>query len=306
MSSRIYGPVPSRRLGRSLGVDLVPFKTCTYDCVYCQLGRTTCKTLEQKEWVPMDAILRELESKLDSRPDYITLGGSGEPTLHSRMGELVDRIKEMTEIPLAVLTNGSLLWKERTRVQLMNADLVIPSLDAGEERVFRAVNRPHDGIGFEEMVEGLRAFRREYRGRLWLEVFLLQGLTATEDAVADLARLAGTIEPERIQLNTVSRPAAETNARAVPLETMEKLALLFHPPAEIIAARADRRTQGEFSAKLEDVLQLLQRRPCTLDDIAIGLGIHRAEAAKLVDILTEQDRVEKTRVTGNVFYKKVT
>ena len=130
MSKYIFGPVPSRRLGRSLGVDLVPLKTCSYDCIYCQLGNTTCRTTERKEWVPLDDVVLELKDRLSARPDYITLSGSGEPTLYSRGGELIDRIKAMTDVPVAVLTNGSLLWQKEVRKQLMKADLVIPSLDA--------------------------------------------------------------------------------------------------------------------------------------------------------------------------------
>jgi len=122
----IFGPVPSRRLGRSLGVDLVPFKTCTYDCIYCQLGRTTNKTAERREWVPLNEVLAELQDKLATKPDYITLSGSGEPTLYSRLDDLIDRIRSMTDVPVAVLTNGSLLWQKEVRRQLMDAHLVIP------------------------------------------------------------------------------------------------------------------------------------------------------------------------------------
>jgi len=168
MSNQIFGPVPSRRLGRSLGVDLVLLKTCTYDCIYCQRGRTTCKTMERKEWVPLDGVLEKLKDKLPTKPDYIILSGSGEPTLYSRIDELIDRIKAMTDVPVTVLTNGSLLWHEDVRRQLMNADLVIPSLDAGDEAMFRLVNRPHEEISFEQMFSGLIDFRRDFRGEYWL------------------------------------------------------------------------------------------------------------------------------------------
>ncbi|MCK4625431.1 MAG: radical SAM protein, partial [Phycisphaerae bacterium] len=171
--SYIFGPVPSRRLGRSLGVDLVPFKTCSYDCIYCQLGRTTNKTIQRKEWVPLDDVVAELKTNLSSQPDYITLSGSGEPTLYSRTGELIDRIKAVTDVPVAVLTNGSLLWNQEVCAQLMNADLIVPSLDAGDEMMFRAVNRPHEDISFEKMLKGLIEFRREYQGQYWLEVMFL-------------------------------------------------------------------------------------------------------------------------------------
>ncbi|MCK4583355.1 radical SAM protein, partial [Candidatus Bathyarchaeota archaeon] len=161
----IFGPVPSRRLGRSLGVDLVPFKTCTCDCIYCQLGRTTNKTIERKEWVPTDSVIEQFKEKLDSNPDYITLSGSGEPTLFSQLEELISRIKDITDIPVAVLTNGSLLWLPEVRRTLKPADLVVPSLDAGSNQIFQYVNRPHHDITFSKMLEGLVKFRDEYDGK---------------------------------------------------------------------------------------------------------------------------------------------
>ena len=171
----VFGPVPSRRLGRSLGVDLVPFKTCTYDCSYCQLGRTTRLTVERKEWVPMDAILDELKRKLTCRPDYITLTGSGEPTLHSCLGQLIEHIQAMTRIPIAVLTNGSLLWQHEVRKELALADVVLPSMDAGGAFTFTCINRPQASLSFETLVEGLVEFRRAFSGHYWLEVFLWGG-----------------------------------------------------------------------------------------------------------------------------------
>lgn len=165
----VFGPVPSRRLGRSLGVDLVPFKTCTYDCIYCQVGRTTCKTMERKEWVPMDLVLDELEGKLACRPDYVTLSGSGEPTLHSRLGEIIEQIQAMTDVPVAVLTNGWLLWQPQVRAELALADMVLPSLDAGDPTKFNFINRPHPSLSFDRVVEGLIAFVPSSRGGIGLK-----------------------------------------------------------------------------------------------------------------------------------------
>jgi len=173
----IFGPVPSRRLGRSLGIDLVPFKTCTYDCIYCQLGRTTNKTMQRKEWVPTNIVINQLKAKLSSKPDYITLSGSGEPTLFSRLEELIPKIKGITDIPVAMLTNGSLLWLPEVRNALKSADMVVPSLDAGSSQIFQYVNRPHPDITFSKMLQGLVEFRKDYGGQYWLEVFLLAGVT---------------------------------------------------------------------------------------------------------------------------------
>jgi wyosine [tRNA(Phe)-imidazoG37] synthetase (radical SAM superfamily) len=295
VTKHIFGPVPSRRLGRSLGVDLVPFKTCTYDCIYCQLGRTTNLTVERLEWFPLDEIVEELKGKLASRPDYITLSGSGEPTLHSRIGELIGRIRSMTDIPVAVLTNGSLLWQGDVREQLREAHLVIPSLDAGDQGMFSAVNRPHPSIAFDLMVDGLAAFRDCYRGQCWPEVFILGGHTALKDEALKIASCMARIRPDRVQLNTVTRPPAEDFATAVDRTCLEELASLFTPPAEVIADFREVHSTAEFTATRDTVLDLLSRRPCTLEDITSGLGIHRNEAAKYVEELLNRRLIERVR-----------
>ncbi|NLF31431.1 MAG: radical SAM protein [Planctomycetes bacterium] len=276
--SHIFGPVPSRRLGRSLGVDLVPFKTCSYDCIYCQLGPTTCKTVERREWVPLDAVLAELADKLATRPDYITLSGSGEPTLFSRLGELIGSIRAMTDVPVAVLTNGSLLWQPEVRRQLAEAHLVIPSLDAGSAGMFKAVNRPHESIVFDRMLEGLIDLRREYHGACWLEVFLLAGHTAVDSEVDRIVECVRRIRPDRVQLNTATRPTAEDCAARVDRERMAELAGRFDPPAEVIADYRGVHARSDFQAGRQSVLEMIRRRPCSLDDIAAGLNMHRNEA----------------------------
>ena len=298
----VFGPVPSRRLGRSLGVDLVPFKTCTYDCIYCQLGRTTHKTVERRPWVPLDDVLAEVKEKLAARPDYITLSGSGEPTLYSRLDELIDGIRSMTDIPVAVLTNGSLLWQEEVRRQLRNAHLVIPSLDAGCGTMFNAVNRPHESISFELMLDGLAAFRREFRGAYWLEVFLLAGHTAIDSETCKIADCVARIKPDRVQLNTATRPTAEDYAVPATRRRMADLAGRFDPPAEVIADYHGVHDRVEFKAGRDSVLEMIQRRPCSLDDIADGLGMHRNEVVKYVEELDAKGLLEKRSSGGRLFY----
>jgi len=302
--SHVFGPVPSRRLGRSLGVDIIPFKTCTYDCVYCQLGCTTDKTACRREYTPLDGILAELKDKLSTQPDYITMSGSGEPTLHSRLGEAIERIKAMTDIPVAVLTNGSLLWDADVRAALAPADLVVPSLDAGSPSVFQKINRPHKQIEFERMVDGLIEFGRTRRCECRLEVLLLEGINATTADVADIAAIAQRIRPDRVELNTVVRPPAEDCTAVEPGKLLE-LAAMFDPPAEAIGAFRAVHQQQAFTAEREAVLTLLQRRPCSLDDIAAGLGIHRNEAAKHVGELLAQELVEMIRTGDTVYYRPV-
>ncbi len=297
----VFGPVPSRRLGRSLGVDLVPFKTCTYDCIYCQLGRTTRKTIRRKEWAPTDEVLRQIRAQVQTRPDYITLSGSGEPTLHSRIGELIDGIKAMSSIPVAVLTNGSLLWQPAVRAQLAHADLVLPSLDAGDNLRFRVLNRPHKSLSFERVAEGLVQFRRQFRGQYWLEVFLLRGYTGLPSEVEKLVEWVKRIAPDRVQLNTVARPPAEEFAFPVPSKRLNQLAGLFTPRAEVIAEFRGSQGCGGFSPGRDAVLGLLRRRPCTVLDVAGGLGLHRTEALKLIESL-EVKRQVVGQITGGQWY----
>jgi wyosine [tRNA(Phe)-imidazoG37] synthetase (radical SAM superfamily) len=299
----VFGPVPSRRLGRSLGVDLVAFKTCSYDCIYCQLGRTTCKTVERRDWVSCDLLLEELRHALGSRPDYITLSGSGEPTLHAGLGTLIERIKGLTSIPVAVLTNGSLLWRADVRQELQRADLVIPSLDAGDDLRFQCINRPHESLTFEQMVEGLIAFRREYKGQYWLEVFLLGGYTSVAEEVGKIADVVRRIRPDRVQLNTVTRPPAQAFAAPVPAADLARLAELFEPRAEVIAEHPIAAPQPGAHSAAGDILVMLQRRPCRVEDIMAAHGLHRQEAIKHLDELVRRKAVEPVVVGSYLYYR---
>jgi len=302
----IYGPVPSRRLGRSLGIDLVPFKTCTYDCLYCQLGRTTNKTVDRREYVSVDAVMEELERELTAvvPPDAITLSGSGEPTLNDAIGDLIEKIKSLTNIPLAVLTNGSLLWMDDVQDALMPADLVLPSLDAGDEFTFQYVNRPHEDISLERVVSGIAAFTRHFPGEVWLEVFLLAGVTGVTSEARKIAALAKHIGPARVQLNTVARPPAEEFAHPLAADRMLDLRHLFPRRTELIGGA---NIHGVLipafrDARVEDILDMLGRRPCTVLDLATGLGIPPSEALKHLDALIAAGTVTTVVLGERRFY----
>jgi wyosine [tRNA(Phe)-imidazoG37] synthetase (radical SAM superfamily) len=305
VSSHIFGPVPSRRLGRSLGVDLVPFKFCSYDCIYCQLGCTTNKTIQRDEWTPLEEVLDELKGKLDTNPDYITLSGSGEPTLYSRTGELIAKIKDMTDIPVAVLTNGSLLWLPSVRNELMQADLVIPSLDSGSDRVFQEINRPCPEVTFDKMLDGLIQFRREYTGQYWLELFVINGLNTTKEEIKALSDCIKKISPDKVQVNTVTRPPAEKFALPVSKDRLEEIAVQLAENAEVIADYQQVHAQESFTARRDDVLELVRRRPCSIEDIAEGLGLHRNEVVKYVEDLTSDENIG-VKLQGNRRYYKAT
>jgi wyosine [tRNA(Phe)-imidazoG37] synthetase (radical SAM superfamily) len=301
----IYGPVPSRRLGLSLGVDLVPFKICTYDCIYCQLGRTTHKTTARQEYVPMAELLAELEQKLADGPvpDYVTLAGSGEPTLNERIGQLIGEIKQLTYIPVAVLTNGSLLWQPEVQDALMEADLVLPSLDAGDDFLFQYVNRPHWEITFDRMVNGIAEFTRRFPKPVWLEVLLLAGVTGLLSEVEKIAALARQIQPERVQLNTVARPPSEEFACPVSFNQMQEFTNLFDGKAEVISEDNHSRSPMVHAATDADILALLSRRPCTVQGVSAGLGLHINEAAKRLEALIEAGSVITLRNNRTIFYE---
>jgi wyosine [tRNA(Phe)-imidazoG37] synthetase (radical SAM superfamily) len=215
---------------------------------------------------------------------------------------MIEQIKKRTDTRVAVLTNGSLLWNPAVRSALSGADVVLPSLDAGDERLFRRVNRPHASLGFEQMVRGMETFSREFSGEVWLEIFLLKGITSSVPEVEKIARLARHIDPTRIQLNTASRPPAESFAREVPREHLRRLTRLFHKQAGILAKpdKASRATAHESG--LEEILALLHRRPCTAADLAQGLGLHSHQVVKLLESLEACGLLARKRTRGRMFY----
>ncbi len=299
----LFGPVPSRRFGRSLGVDLTPFKTCSLDCVFCQLGLTTKKTVTREEYVDTDAVIAEIEDWLetDGKADYITLSGSGEPTLHSRFGEVLKFVRANSSIPAVVLTNGTLLHLPEVREAARLADVVKVSLSAWDEASYGWVNRPHSDLKFSQLVEGQKAFRRQFRGKLWLEVFLIAGMNSASSDVGRIAALADEIKPDRIQLNTVVRPPAEKFAAPLSMERLSSFCPLFRPTAEVIA-EFNTEKDLKLQANKETILSMLQRRPCTADQIAKGFGMHLNEVSKYLGNLMRTGQIREERKNNTVYY----
>ena len=301
----VFGPALSRRLGRSLGVDVVPFKTCTYDCTYCQLGPTTVHTLERKPYVPLDEVLEEIRRTLESGvgADYVTIGGSGEPTLYSDLGPLIAGIKSLTPTPVAVLTNGSLLWDPEVRDALNLANVVLPSLDASDAQAFLAVNQPVTAITYERMIAGLESFRNAYAGQIWLEIFLTAPIDPASPAIDRFIEHIGRIRPDKIHLNTLARPAPGSTAVPVPPDNLHEIARRLGPNAEVITdfptvvAQASRLHVSE-----DDVLALIRRHPCNLEDIAAGLAVPVDEALKHVEHLLEHGKLKAEYRDNIAFY----
>jgi len=303
----LYGPVTSRRLGLSLGIDAVPYKVCTLDCIYCQIGRTEKTTLERRDFGRADAVFTELAGRLETglRADHITIGGSGEPTLNTEIGKIISGIRKMTDIPVAVLTNGTLLWDPAVRSALMDADVVLPSLDAADEETFKRINRPHPDISFQRMVDGLISFSEQFGGSIRLEVFLINSINTSDRHLAKLKSLADTIGCGQIHLNTAVRPPAEDFVRPLGREALEDAARRIGNNAKVIAEFRDEKENTRQRGKklLEsDLIGMLRRRPCTAADIAAGLGVEESAAMALAGRLAADGRVEIRESGSETYY----
>lgn len=299
----LFGPVPSRRFGRSLGVDLVPFKTCSLNCVFCEVGQTTRLTRTRAEYVPTGEILDELDHWVAAGgvTDFVTLAGSGEPTLHSGFGDILDWVRANLPFRSALLSNGTLLDDPAVRAAARKADVVKLSLSAWDETSFRRMHRPHADVRFRAFVDAYRLFREAYTGEIWVEVFLVAGMN---DAEADVRRIAAEvagIRPDRVHLNTVVRPGAESWAGAVPEARLRELAALFAPYAETPATYTA--PSGHSPADpLAAVEAILRRRPCSVPQLAAVLGRPDTEVAAIVDALVAGGRAVARPGPGCIFY----
>jgi len=301
----IYGPVPSRRLGYSLGVDILPFKTCSLDCIYCQLGTTERKKVQRNKYFDVDAILGQIKNLIASgqRIDYITFSGSGEPTLNVFIGMLIREIKKNTQVPVAVLTNSTLLSQKSVRNALSDADLVVPSLDAATQEIFNRINRPHSSLKIRQVIEGLKIFRQEFSGKIWLEILLVKGVNDSPAHIKKLKKVISEINPDKIQLNTVVRPPAEKFALPLSPRELEKIREFFGKTAEVVA-EFDKIQHRPISHDLKDaILAMVARRPVTLTDISKSLGKHKNELIKYCDILLKEGKIKLIIHEGKKFFE---
>jgi len=309
----LYGPIPSRRLGLSLGVDIMPVKICTLDCVYCQVGKTTNKTLQRNAYMHIEPVITELKQRLDEGliADYITLSGSGEPTLNERFGELIDKIKALTSIPVAVLTNGTLLIDPVVRQACSKADVVIPSLDAADQETFQNINQPHSELNIEAIIDGLVKFRAQYSGKIWLEVFIVESLNTAPEQIENIKDAIEKIRPDKVQLNTAVRPTAEAGIKKVSEQKLLDIAAKIAINAEVIADFSDYtmgadRSFNNLTALDPDVVQtllsILKRRPCTLEDIASAASLSLNMTSKYIAKLLRQSQIQSEQKANKTFY----
>lgn len=305
--NHIFGPVLSRRLGLSLGVDLIPFKTCSYDCAFCECGHTTSKTITRQDFFPADEVMTEIRHVLESRPhlDSITIAGSGEPTLARSLGPVIASIKrDYPEYILSVLTNGSLMTDKGVREELLPADRVIPTLTSVFQPTFERIHNPHPSLRVHKIIEGFVRFRKMYGGALWIEVFVIPGVNTTDAELEGLRAALEQINPDLVQLNTLDRPPAEEwVTAATDVELVRVRDILARTGIEIVGRR---HPVPRASRVMPDVTALIRatlaRRPSTVKDLVQTTGMSGGEVVKILGVLERNGEVTSQRGARGVFY----
>ncbi|MBN2543457.1 radical SAM protein [bacterium] len=302
----LFGPVPSRRLGVSLGIDLIPYKTCTYDCIYCECGKTTDLTEERKEYVPTDDVIKELDHFLSGKPslDYVTFSGSGEPTLHSGIGRIIDFLKrEYPEYKIAILTNGSLFCDPAVRKAVRRTDLVMPSLDAVSPLIFEQINRPKTNDP-ERIIDGLIKFRSESEAQIWLELFIVPELNDSEEELSKIKEALNQIDPDIVQLNTLDRPGTESWVEPATTENLRSIAQFLKPlKVEAVELYDGRRKFASFNEDIaRSIFATVNRRPCTANDLSQILGLNLKEINKYLQTLLEEKKITYKEEKRGIFY----
>ena len=302
----IFGPVPSRRFGRSLGIDVIPAKTCSFDCIYCESGPTTRLSLTRQNFIDCSEVLDELRAFTRLNPngaDVFTFSSAGEPTLYEPLGELIAAVKkDYPQTPLIVLTNGSLLWKPEVRRGLLKADRVVPSLDAVTEAVFRKINRPHPFLEPGQIIEGLRAFRKDYKGQLHIETLLVHGVNDSREELSAIAGTIASIMPDKVELNTVVRPPAHCGTKGLTDERMAEAAAFFSSlNVEIVGVFESRGQNSSAEDIHQRIMDTVERRPCTEAELAASLGVSLERVQRESRRLQEQGRLTRISFGGKSF-----
>ncbi|KAA0259509.1 radical SAM protein [Deferribacter autotrophicus] len=303
----VFGPVPSRRLGASLGVNLVPHKICSFDCIYCEVGKTTELTSERRRFFKPEDLLKEFKIKYEKRKDkvdVVTFTGAGEPTLNIDLGYLAEKIKEIIDKPLAILTNSSLIMRDDVRRELMNFDIVVPSLDAVTDKTFAEVNKPVEGIKINDIIAGLKQFCTEFKGEVYIEVLLVKGVNDSNEDLQRLTEVLKDIEYTKVQLNTVFRPTAYKGVVGLSEKELLEKALFLSKNGVRVEPVGNyvKKLNNEGENIVEDVVELLKMRPCTEEDLILLFGT--AKIKEVVERLIEKDMIVEKEHDGELFYFK--
>lgn len=288
-----FGPVPSRRLGYSLGIDIIPMKVCTYNCIYCQLFQTSKQQITRQSFFNKEDILTDIFESIKrfDNIDYLTFSGSGEPTLNSDLGWLIDKTKANTNKSTALITNGSLLWMDEVKDEIINIDLVMPSVDAVTPEIWTRINRPANGLEINKVLDGIKDFCEFHNGIIWLEVMFTSGINDSEDEIQKIAKYVNSLKVNKVQINTVVRPPNENFAKPLNLEKLEKIATYFDHDTEIISSFNKQVNKSDLNDKHKAILDLLKRRPCMAQEMSFSLGISLLELNKNLQTLENLSRV---------------
>jgi wyosine [tRNA(Phe)-imidazoG37] synthetase (radical SAM superfamily) len=304
--SHIFGPVPSRRLGLSLGIDLVPAKTCSYNCIYCEVGKTTRLIMEPSSFIDIPETIKELEDIISKTPpDVITLAGSGEPTLNLDLGVLISEIKKRTSIPITLITNGSLLWKKDIRERCMGVDIILPTLSSVFYETHEKIHRPHPDLDLDRIIYGLKEMRKGFKKDYYLEVVLLEDLNDNDKELSGLKKVITDIAPDRVQLNTVVRPPADMCAVSLTQERLQEIKTFLGGNAEVIAVSPIKSRGIINGSKVDRVMEMIKRRPVTINDISKSLNFSHDETLKMVMELKSKGLIQEQRHGENLFYTSI-
>jgi wyosine [tRNA(Phe)-imidazoG37] synthetase (radical SAM superfamily) len=307
----LFGPVPSRRLGVSLGVDLVNKKTCNFNCVYCECGEAPAMESIRKEYVNIDAVVEEVKHYLEhgNHLDFITFSGNGEPTLNSGIGRLVIELKKITDTKICLITNSSTLVDSSIFEEIKDIDLIMPSLDAVLNESFIKMDRPHSSIKLEDVINGLIDFRKIYKGQIWLELFMLEGVNDSDEELAKFVEVIKEIGADRVQLNSLDRPAPVKWVKAMSMKRLEEIRDYFESKgidAEIIkkySGRSDYRKYNKDYEKL--ILNMIDKRPCTIEDFEEVVDLNLRELGTYIEILIKEKIIEAVIEERGIFYRKI-
>ena len=303
----VFGPVPSRRLGQSLGIDPVPLKTCNWNCVYCQLGRTQNFVTARQSFFEVEEVFEQVKEALRSHQpngiDWITFVGSGETTLHSGLGEMIAGVKGLSDIPVAVITNGSLLYQPQVRAELILADAVLPTLDAGNPTLYRRINRPHPEFTFERLVHGLIDFRKEYKNQLWVEVMLVQSLNDSAESLEEIKGWLDKINPDEVHIVQPTRPPVEIWVRPPDEETLLRAQAILGDVATVVLPAQGSFDLGSEKNLIDAILGIITRHPMRETELMESLYDWSAsEVADHLEALSQSGRAQVIIRFGERFW----
>ncbi len=305
----LFGPIPSRRIGISLGVNVIPAKVCSFDCVYCESGRTTKKTMQREEFFDAKKIIKELKNYLSDNPklDYITFSGAGEPALYNKIGEIVDFLKkEFPEYKICLITNSSMFVDADFREEIKNIDLIIPSIDAPSQEIFEKINRPLEGIKIKEIIDSIADFSQTFKGKLWIEIFIIEGLNDKKEVLEQFSQILKPIKYEKIQINSLDRPGADKDVQKAKYETLLEVKKVLGEKAQIVSrVEIPPEKRKEIANKEELILKTIKIRPMTEKDVLTMTGLNPFEVGKMLEEMVDKNLLKKEIINNNIFFSSV-